>query len=57
MTSDPDIDTAKELLEQYGTAAGQHALGYACRALELGDTEGAAAWHRVVNAIERLMSG
>ena len=55
MTSDLDIyRSAKMLIDQHGEDAGLEAAIRADAILEKGDMEGAAAWRRIVKAVEEL---
>jgi hypothetical protein len=55
MTSDPDIyRAAKLMIDQHGENALLRAAERADQLLEAGDMIGAAAWRRIVKAIEEL---
>ena len=55
MLSDLDIyRSANELIREYGEDAALEAAQRADAMLEKGDVEGAAAWKRVLKAVEEL---
>jgi hypothetical protein len=58
VTSDPDIfRAAKLVMDQRGEEAAMFAAGRADELLEEGDTDGAAIWRRILEAIEELQRG
>ena len=57
LISDTEVDnTATEIIEQHGEAAGDEIAGRIAKCLANGDFEGEAVWQRVAKAVERLQS-
>jgi hypothetical protein len=55
----PEIDiwrTALAMLKRYGDDAMLEACTRADHALEDGDWQGSLTWHRIIDALERLMA-